>query len=92
MISFGFSLNHFSEATLFTYLCLLLLHKQSDSLVAQWKRIHLLVQETQFQSLGCKDSLEKEMAAYFSILAWKIPRTEGTGGLYSRWSQKADVT
>ena len=30
------------------------------------------VQETQVQSLGGKDPLEKEMASHFSILAWKI--------------------
>ena len=28
-----------------------------------------------------KDSLEKEMATYSSILAWKIPWTEKPGGL-----------
>ena len=33
------------------------------------------VQETQFQSLDWEDSLEKEMAIHFSILAWKIPWT-----------------
>ena len=34
------------------------------------------VQETQVQSLGQKDLLEKEMATYSSVLAWKIPWTE----------------
>ena len=29
--------------------------------------------ETQVQSLGLEDPLEKEMATHFSILAWKIP-------------------
>ena len=33
------------------------------------------------QSLGQENPLEKEMAAYFSILAWKIPWTEEPGGL-----------
>ena len=37
--------------------------------------------ETQFQSLGQKDSLEKEMAIHCNILAWKIPWTEEPGGL-----------
>ena len=32
--------------------------------------------ETRVQSLGWEDSLEKEMATYSSILAWKIPWTE----------------
>ena len=31
------------------------------------------MQETQVQSLGWKDPLEKEMATHSSILAWKIP-------------------
>ena len=32
--------------------------------------------ETQVQSLGWEDFLEKEMATHSSILAWKIPRME----------------
>jgi len=32
-------------------------------------------------SLGWEDPLEKEMATYSSILAWKIPWTEGPEGL-----------
>ena len=39
------------------------------------------VQETQVRSLGWEDPLEKEMAAYSSILAWKIPWTEEPCGL-----------
>ena len=31
------------------------------------------IQETEVQSLGWKDLLEKEMATHSSILAWKIP-------------------
>ena len=34
------------------------------------------VQETQVQSLGREDPLEKEMATHSSTLAWKIPWTE----------------
>ena len=41
------------------------------------------MQETQFQSLGWEDPLEKEMATPSSILAWRIPWTEGPGGLQS---------
>ena len=33
------------------------------------------------QSLGQEDPLEEGMANYSSILAWRIPRTEGPGGL-----------
>ena len=39
------------------------------------------VQESQVQSLGWEDPLEKEMATHSSILAWKIPWTEKPGGL-----------
>ena len=38
-------------------------------------------QETQVRSLGQEDPLEKEMATYSSILAWKIPWIEEPGGL-----------
>ena len=34
------------------------------------------VQETCIRSLGREDPLEKEMATYSSILAWRIPWTE----------------
>ena len=39
--------------------------------------------EMQVQSLGQEDSLKEEMATHFSILAWRIPWTEGPGGLQS---------
>ena len=32
-----------------------------------------VIQETQIQSLGWEDPLEKEMATHSSILAWRIP-------------------
>ena len=35
----------------------------------------------QIQSLGQEDSLEKGMATYSSIFAWRIPWTEEPGGL-----------
>ena len=37
--------------------------------------------ETGVQSLGREDALKKEMATHSSILAWKIPWTEGPGRL-----------
>ena len=46
------------------------------------------VQETQVQSLGHEDPLEKEMATHSSILAWRIPWTEESGGLQSIESQR----
>ena len=41
------------------------------------------MQETWVQSLGREDPLEKGMATYSSILAWRIPWTEELGGLQS---------
>ena len=43
-----------------------------------------VMQETWVQSLGLEDPLEKGMATHSSILAWRIPWTEG----YSPWGQK----
>ena len=39
------------------------------------------MQETQVQSLGREDSLEKGIETHASILAWKIPWTEESGRL-----------
>ena len=41
------------------------------------------MQETQIQSVGQEDPLEKAMATHSSTLAWKIPWTEEPGGLQS---------
>ena len=58
------------------------------SLVAQTvKRLHTM-QETQVQSLGQEDLLEKEMATHSRILAWKIPWTEKPGSPQSMESQR----
>ena len=46
------------------------------------------VQETQVQSLGQEDPLEKGMATHSSILAWRIPWTEEPGELQSIGSQR----
>ena len=51
------------------------------------KSLHAM-QEIRVQSLGQEDPLEKEMATYSSIRAWKIPWTEEPGGLYSTGSQR----
>ena len=39
------------------------------------------MQETQVPSLGWEDPLKEEMATHSSILGWRIPWTEETGGL-----------
>ena len=46
------------------------------------------MQEIWVQFLGQEVPLEKEMATHFSILAWRIPRTEEPGGLKSTESQR----
>ena len=51
------------------------------SLVAQTLKFLPAMRETQVQSLGWEDPLEKEMATHSSILAWEIPWTEEPGGL-----------
>ena len=48
----------------------------------------LAKRETQVQSLGWEDALEKEMATHPSILAWRIPWTEEPDGLQSTGSQR----
>ena len=58
------------------------------SLVAQMVKSQPAIQETQVQSLGQEDFLEKEMTTHSSILAWEIPWTEEPGGLPPMWSQK----
>ena len=57
-----------------------------------WQYLHVVaqmvknlpaMQDTWVWSLGWKDPLEKGMATHSSILAWKIPWTEGPGRLQS---------
>ena len=56
------------------------------SLVAQLVKIVPAIQESWVQSLGWEDLLEKQMAIYSSILAWRIPWKEEPGGLQSMGS------
>ena len=51
-----------------------------ENLPAMW--------QTQVQSLGQEDPLEKGMATQSSILAWRIPWTEEPGGLQVMGSQR----
>ena len=46
---------------------------------------------TRFQSLGQEDSLEKGMATYSSILAWRILWTKSLAG-HSPWHHKESDT
>ena len=45
------------------------------------------MQDTQVRSLGQEDPLEKGMSTHSSLLAWRIPWTDETGGLPSMESQ-----
>ena len=49
------------------------------------------MQAMQFQCLGQKDPLEKEIATLSSILAWEIPQTEEADGLQSIVLQKSQT-
>ena len=56
--------------------------------VAQMVNNLRAMQETRFQFLGWEDPLEKGMAIYSTILAWRNPWTEEPGGLQSKRLQK----
>ena len=58
------------------------------SLVAQTVKHLPAMWETQVRSLGWEDPLEKKMATYSNILAWKIPWMEEPGGLQSLGSKR----
>ena len=62
------------------------------SLVAQTVKNLPAIQETQVQSLGQEDPLEKGMANHSGTLAWRIPWTEEPGRLQSRGCQESDMT
>ena len=51
----------------------------------------LAMQETQVQSLGWEDPLEKEMVIHSSTLAWRIPWSEEPGGLQSMGVTKSQT-
>ena len=61
-------------------------------MVAQTVKNLPAMQETQIQSLGREDPLEKAMAIHSSILAWEIPWTEEPGGRQSLRFKELDMT
>ena len=63
---------------------------QWASLVAQMVKNLPAMQETQVQSLGWEDSLEKGMANCSSILAWRIPWTGEPGELQFMGTQSVE--
>ena len=58
------------------------------SLVAQTVKRLSTMWETQVQSMGQEDPLEKFMVTHSSILTWRIPWTEKPGGLKAMASQR----
>ena len=62
--------------------------KSLTSLVAQTVKHLPTMWETQVQTLGQEDLLEKEVVTHSNILAWKIPWMEEPGRLQSMGSQR----
>ena len=58
------------------------------TLVAQMVKNLPAMWETQIQSIGQEDPLEKEMTINFSILSWRNPWTEKPGELQSMGMQR----
>ena len=54
---------------------------EQASLVTQTVKNLSAMQETQVPSLGWEDTLEEGRATHSSILPWRIPWTEKSGGL-----------
>ena len=81
-----------SEGCLFTLLIVSFVVQKfifiGASLVSQLVKNLPPMQETQVQSLGQEDPLEKEMANHSSILSWKIPWTVEPSGLQSMGLQR----
>ena len=63
-------------------------NKTRVSLVPQMVKNPPAMREIWVPSLHWEDSLEQGMATHSSILAWRIPRTEEPGGLWSRRLQR----
>ena len=57
-------------------------------MVAQMVKNLPPIQETQVPCLGWEDPLEKGMATYSGILAWRVQQTEESDGLQSMGSQR----
>ena len=73
---------HFTQPLQFTN------RKMVFLMVAQMVKNLPAMRETWYQSLGWEDSLEKDMATYSSILAWRIPWMEEPDRLQSMGSQR----
>ena len=70
--------NEFNNFPVSIHLRLVLYHLVfRASLVAHMVKNPPVMQEAWVQSLGWEDSLEKRMANYSNILAWRIPMDRG---------------
>ena len=70
------------ELPIFNYYCYIPLLFRASLVVQSVKNLPAM-QETQVQSLGREDPLEKGMATHSSVIAWRIPWTEEPGRLPS---------
>ena len=66
----------------------MVLQNTQATLVAQTVKRLPAIRATSVRFLGGEDSLEKEMAIYFSTLVWKIPRTKEPDRLQSMGLQR----
>ena len=71
--------NHYCQNDYTTQVNLQIQCNLYQTVVAQMVKHLPTMWETQVQSLGWEDLLEKETATHSSILAWKIPWTEEPG-------------
>ena len=62
------------------------------SLVVQMVKNLPAVQETQIQSMGWEDPLEKVVATQSSTHAWRIPWTDEPGGCSPQGHKELDMT
>ena len=83
-LSFLKSVTHFNKIIVSFYNNF----KKWTSLVAPMVKNQPAMRESQVQSLGREDPLEKGMATHSSILAWRIPWTEELGRLQTMGLQR----
>ena len=88
----AWSLSHWTTREVPVAFLMMAILTNGASLVARMVKNLPTIWETWIQSLGQEDPLEKGMATNSSILAWRIPWTEGPGGPQSIGSQRAGLS
>ena len=87
LLQVSFSVQAFSPSQLqqsfsfWPYYPIYILHIKVSCLAQTVKNLPAM-QETWIRFLGLEDPLEKGMSTHSSLLAWRIPWTEGPGGLH----------